>query len=98
MKHQNAIPYILAAIFLAVIVFSILSCKGENKEPVYVEYFKNGQVLLPDYACPDTLIVIDAIGLNKAMAYVEQDIYWGSDADCDSLIHIYCKPINNNQP
>lgn len=58
--------------------------------PVSVEYFTDHQILLPDYACSDTLIVMDAPGLNKAMAYIEQGISWGSDADCDSLIHIYC--------
>lgn len=78
----------------------VTNCREGEKEkkPVYVEYFKAGQVLLPDYACPDTLIVVDAVGLNKAFAYVEQDIGWGSDADCDSLIHQYCKPINDKQP
>lgn len=54
---------------------------------VSVEYFKDGQILLPDYACPDTLIVMDAETLNRNFAYVEQDISWGSDADCDSLLH-----------
>ena len=55
--------------------------------PGPVQYFKDGQILLPSYACPDTLIVMDAETLNANFAYVEQDISWGSDADIDSLLH-----------
>lgn len=96
----------MKAVITAIIVLSIgcvlifgycinRDCISHKKEPVYVEYFKQGQILFPDYACPDTLIVRDATGLNKAMAYVEQDISWGSDADCDSLIHGYCDYANS---
>ena len=74
--------------FLITVTIAI-SCT--EKSPVYVEYYKQGEILYPDYACPDTMIVIDAVGLNTAFGYVEQDISWGSDADIDSLIHIYCK-------
>lgn len=77
-----------------ILLFALIACLfascRDSKKVVDVEYFKQGQILLPDYACPDTLIVKDAAGLNKAFAYVEQDISWGSDADIDSLIHIYC--------
>lgn len=79
-------------------IFILWHKEKAKKLPVSVEYFKQGDVLYPDYACPDTLIVIDALILNKAYAYIEQDIEWGSDADCDSLIHQYCRPINDNQP
>ncbi len=61
-------------------------CTGHLK-PVSVDYFKDGQILLPDYACPDTLIVIDAESLNANFAYYEQKKDWGSDADIDSLLH-----------
>lgn len=70
----------------AVMMMAIISCK-EHRKPVDVPYFKDGQVLLPDYACPDTLIVMDAETLNKNFAYYEQDIGWGTDADIDSLLH-----------
>lgn len=59
--------------------------------PVPVEYFKQGQILLPDYACPDTLIVVDADGLNKGMALVEQGIIDATDYQIDSILHTHCK-------
>jgi len=86
-------PSIIMLVGIGFIAFGIATNEPPNREPVNVEYFKDGQILLPDYACPDTLIVVDAAGLNKAMAFVEQQIYWGTDADCDSLIHCYAKPI-----
>lgn len=97
-KKDYTIETLLFCLLLAVLG-SMVSCnKKVDKQPVSIEYFKDGQILLPDYACSDTLIVFDAAGLNKAMGYVEQQIDWGTDADCDSLIHCYAKPINNNQP
>lgn len=68
------------------------------KQPVPVEYFKQGQILLPDYACPDTLVVIDAPGLNEAMALIEQGIIGDDygDAAYDSLFHLYCVQYYNN--
>lgn len=82
----------LYSIFLMVAVFSFTfnGCREEVK-PVYVEYFKNGQVLLPDYAVSDTLIVVDAEGLNKAMAMEEQGINDYGDSEIDSIFHHYSK-------
>ena len=60
------------------------------KSPVNVEYFKKGDVLLPDYACSDTMIVVDAIGLNKDIALIEQGIIESSDSEIDSTFHLYC--------
>lgn len=59
--------------------------------PVYVEYFTDGQILPPDYVCPDTLIVFDAHGLNKAMALVEQGFFDATDYELDSIMHTHCK-------
>jgi hypothetical protein len=61
------------------------TCKGHEGEQLF---FKNGQVLLPDYACTDTLIIVDAEGLNKAIE-CESDFIEG-DEGIDSLFHIYC--------
>ena len=61
-----------------------------SQKPVYVEYFKPGQVILPDYACSDTLIVKDAEGLNIAMGYIEQGIIDATDDCIDSTFHCYC--------
>jgi len=62
--------------------------------PVQVEYFKNGQILYPDYAITDTLIVRDAAGLNKAMAPEEQGLHAYGDAEIDSLFHVYCEVLH----
>lgn len=78
---------IISFLFLALFLFSC----NQKQEAVYVEYFVNGQILLPDYVCPDTLIVVDAAGLNKAFAPVEQGLTgedWGDD-QYDSLFHTY---------
>lgn len=58
----------------------------------YVPYFTQGQILLPDYACQDTLIVRDAVGLNKAMGLVEHGISGQDygDSQLDSLFHAHC--------
>ena len=58
---------------------------------VPVEYFKQGQLLEPDYACPDTLIVKDAVGLNKAMGLIEQGVIDATDYEIDSVLHAYCE-------
>ncbi len=64
-----------------------------DKKPVSVEYFKQGQILPPEgYGCTDTLIVKDAKGLNEAMGSIEQG-FTGQDfrdAQYDSLFYVYC--------
>jgi hypothetical protein len=62
-----------------------------RKLTVKVDYYKNGDVLLPSYACVDTLIVLDADGLNADMALIEQGVIDGTDSDIDSILHIHCK-------
>lgn len=84
---QLILPSVLMLFGLCLIGGGIATNKVPQKEPVKVEYFINGQILLPDYACPDTLIVLDAETLNRNFAFVEQNISWGSDADIDSLLH-----------
>lgn len=59
-------------------------------QPVSVPYFKQGQILYPDYVCPDTLVVFDAEGLNKGMALVEQGFLDASDYQIDSILHENC--------
>lgn len=70
----------------------IFNCsKKEDNKPIDVQYFKNGDVLPPDYCCKDSLIVTDAKGLNKAMAYIEQGFIDGTDDVIDSTFHLYCR-------
>jgi len=86
-------------LFTAIALGCLLLATGSKDEtaakrhPVAVNYFLQGDTLMPSYACPDTLIVIDAVGLNKSFAYVEQQMDWGTDADIDSLLHQHCLPI-----
>ena len=91
MKQIKDIALVLAFIIpgLAIMYVDITRVK----EPVSVEYFKQGQILLPDMVCSDTLIVVDAIGLNKAFAPIEQGISGNDygDMQYDSLFHQYCK-------
>ena len=90
MKQTNKTLILLTLIFLAIIIFSFASCENK-KEPVNVEYYKAGDILYPSYACPDTLIVVNAIGLNKGMGLIEQGIIDATDWDIDSVLHSNCK-------
>lgn len=50
--------------------------------------FKNGEILLPDYAHTDTIVVMDADGLNEAIEKVD-----GSDGEIDSVLRLFCVPF-----
>lgn len=60
---------------------------------VYVQYFNNGDTLHPDYVCPDTLIIFDAVGLNNGWALIEQGYIDPTDYDIDSLMHTHAAPV-----
>lgn len=78
---------------LSIAIFLFCSCSKQSrldKKPVYVQYFKLGEVLLPDYAITDTLIVIDAIGLNKAVGLFEQGIIEGTDRNIVDVFYKFC--------
>ncbi len=85
----NAI-LICFALFLFAYCFH-RDCVKIDKGVAYVEYFKQGDILNPDYACPDTLIVVDAIGLNKAIAPIEQGKQDASDGNIAAIMYKYCK-------
>lgn len=65
-------------------------CKGHTK-PVSVEYYKQGDTLFPSYACADTLIVVDAKGLNKDWGFIEQSFINVGDEGIDSVLHEHCR-------
>jgi len=48
------------------------------------------EIILPDYAHSDTLVVIDPDGLNRAV-----DSCDGSDGDINIVLHQYCKKLCN---
>lgn len=94
---NNKIPVIACIILALVAILEFSYCinrdiinKPAKPGPVAVEYFKQGDTLLPDYACPDTLIVIDAAGLNKAIAPIEQGFEDATDGNIAAVMYQFC--------
>ena len=48
--------------------------------------------MLPDYACIDTLIILDADNLNRDMTALMKDATKGTDSDIDNVLHT----VNSN--
>ena len=89
MKQKK--DYTLAALvipFFMAILFNgpLPSCTSDKAKDE--GYFKQGQILYPDYACTDTLVVFDADGLNLAL---KNSKAVEGDAAIDSLFHDYCE-------
>ena len=80
---------ILPAAILAVIILFLFNAKPAQTVKD-VQYFHNGEMLLPDYAITDTLIVIDAASLNKEIGAIEQGIVDGTDGDISEIFYKYC--------
>lgn len=90
----------LIAIGLLILSFPSSSCKFEsNAERHYqsdisdiqidAESFKDGDILYPDYACPDTLIVMNGAALDKVFRTTSLPTA-GTDSEIDSVLHRYC--------
>lgn len=90
-KNQTYQMLAVLAIFGAISYVAITSEQiqpASRPEPVYKENradFKAGEILLPDYACSDTLIVVNAERLNKEINECD-----GGDGDIDSILHRNC--------
>lgn len=63
-------------------------------QPENVEYFKNGQIIYPDYAIPETLIVINAAALNYDMGRIEQGLIEATDGEISTVFYKHCKTLN----
>ena len=63
-------------------------------QPENVEYFKNGQIITPDYAIPETLIVINAAALNYDMGRIEQGLIEATDGEISTVFYKHCKTLN----
>ena len=63
-------------------------------QPENVEYFKNGQIINPDYAIPETLIVINAAALNYDMGRIEQGLIEATDGEISTVFYKHCKTLN----
>lgn len=66
----------LAALLIAVVIFLMPKPGG----------YYAGQIIYPDYANSDTLIVNNAEALNTYMPTCN-----GSDAEINKILHLYCK-------
>lgn len=84
---------LLAILFIALIGIGIVIGCNKTDKPSYSlqtpEYFLSGDTIYPNHVCPDTLIVFDAKGLNKAWALYEQGIIDYSEYQLDSIYHTY---------
>jgi hypothetical protein len=82
-----------AKILALIVIFAYIAYRAIDghlhpKEPVYKPNradFRHGEILLPDYACSDTLIVINAERLNHEINECD-----GGDGDIDSILHRNC--------
>jgi len=63
----------------------------EQQKPVNVEYFKNGQILVPDMVIKDSLIVMDAAALNYDMGRIEQGLIEATDGEISAIFYKHCK-------
>lgn len=81
--------FAIASIGVIGYIIGTMNCIESEIKLVPIDYFKSGDTLLPSYVCPDTLIVIDASGLNRAWALQEQGICDYSEYQLDSIYHTY---------
>lgn len=97
LHKEDRKPLILASVMMAiglslVIGAIVAACNGSTKqEPTqtvnsFVRY-ETGQILYPDYACSDTLIVTDGEQLTSQMINLLSSPEFGSDSDIDSVLH-----------
>lgn len=94
MKNISSITYCIAMVLLSIVLFCAgyisRDIKFTNEQINNNKPFKNGQILYPDYACSDTLIIVDADRLNKAFEIGNL----GTDSEIDSVLHLYTSLYN----
>ena len=81
MLQKQPTNYTLLLLAFVFIIAALCSCTFQtNAERHYqsdisdiqldtLESFKDGDILYPDYACPDTLIVMNGVELDKVLGY-----------------------------
>ena len=106
MLQKQPTNYTLLLLAFVFIIAALCSCTFQtNAERHYqsdisdiqldtLDSFKDGDILYPDYACPDTLIVMNGVELDKVFRTTSLPIV-GSDSEIDSVLHRYC--LNFNQ-
>ena len=76
----------------ALCAIPLLFFKPPGKQTIFKQdraNFRNGEVLLPDYVLSDTVVVIDADGLNYAIDSTDV----GTDGEIDSVLDLYTIPF-----
>ena len=68
-------------------------CNGKNRYKQNRADFKPGEIILPDYAHLDTVIVINAPALNEAIEKCD-----GSDYEINAILHRYCAVLGQDMP
>jgi hypothetical protein len=86
MKLSFILPSITKTFMLMFVLSGLVYCFW----PIKTQKFSNWQVLLPDYAHADTLIVVNADSLNAIFSREDAP---ATDGEIDSLLHLYCKSI-----
>lgn len=82
------------AVMLMVCLLAIrVDTKHHSPEKQDRANFKAGEIIPPDYAHDDTLVVIDAPGLNAAIEQCD-----GSDGDIWGALHRHCAIIGQTMP
>lgn len=98
-KNQTYQLLAVIAIFAAISYVAITSEQiqpASRPEMVFKENradFKAGEILLPDYAHDDTLIVVNPDGLNAEIEMCD-----GSDGDISAVLHRYCAVLGQTMP
>ena len=91
---QNIKPLLFASLLMACgLALIVYGCSQIHRQPIKFDYpdtsaYKTGEIIAPDYANSDSLIVIDGEGLNKAIdSLLHSD--GGGDLDINNVLHQY---------
>lgn len=84
----------ISFLFIATLADNCNDAAPKPANYIYIDTpYQTGEILPPDYACTDSVIVTDGQGLTAAMENLYQS-GGGSDADIDSVIHLYSITLN----
>lgn len=77
----------------AIVPADYLRTKTVDKITLPGEKYTAGEIVYPDYAHEDTLIVVDPVGLNKAIEQCD-----GTDYEISTALHRYCAILGEQMP
>lgn len=91
MKASNIMLYLFLALIFALLIRGARMERKQEYKQTRAE-FRAGEIILPDYAHDDTLIVINPDGLNNAIEKVSTD--W----EIDGVLHRFCAVMGQDMP